>query len=229
MTHFKDLHRPGHLLVLPNVWNARSAAICQGKGFPAVATSSAAVAHSLGYEDGENMPWEDYLFVIRRILSVLRIPLSVDIEMGYGATDEKILDNVLVLAGLGVQGINIEDSTFKDGRRVLKDPASFARTIERIKTPELFINVRCDTYLLNVDNKRKDTEKRLKAYAAADGIFLPCITEEADITAAVFATPLPLNVMSVPGLPDQDTLRRLGVQRLSMGSALFDRVYAQLV
>ena len=79
---FKDLHHSSGLFVLPNAWNAKSALLFQEKKFPAIATSSAAVATSLGYEDGEEMPFADYLFIIKRILSAVQIPLSVDIEIG---------------------------------------------------------------------------------------------------------------------------------------------------
>ena len=86
---FKALHHAEELFVLPNAWDARSAIIFQEKQFPAIGTSSAAVANSLGYEDGENMPFADYLFVIKRILASVQIPLTVDMEMGYGETNEQ--------------------------------------------------------------------------------------------------------------------------------------------
>jgi 2-methylisocitrate lyase-like PEP mutase family enzyme len=241
---FAELHQSSDLFVLPNVWNTRSALAFQEKGFPAVATSSAAIADSLGYPDGEGMSFAEYLSVIRRILASIQIPLSVDIEMGYGETNEEIYRNILQLVDLGVVGINIEDSTIRDpgavdegdgqsGGRVLKPLKSFAHTIEYIKSKlaairaELFINVRCDTYLLNVANKEKETRDRTMIYEAsgADGIFLPCICEEADISAAVDNTELPVNVMCVPGLPDLDVLHRLGVKRVSMGPFLYTRVY----
>ncbi len=236
---FVGLHQSSDLFLLPNVWNARSALAFQESGFPAVATSSAAVADSLGYPDGEGMPFAEYCFVIRRVLATVKIPLSVDIEMGYGETNEDIYRNILELVDLGVAGINIEDSTIVDtggrdaGARILKPVKPFAQTIGYIKSrlaairAELFINVRCDTYLLNVANKEKETRDRMIAYEAggADGIFLPCICEEADISAAVNNTELPVNVMCIPGLPDLDVLRRLGVKRVSMGPFLYNRVY----
>jgi 2-methylisocitrate lyase-like PEP mutase family enzyme len=233
---FINLHRSGDLFLLPNAWDAHSARVFQDQQFGAVATSSAAVASSLGYTDGEAMPFEEYLFVIRRILSVLRIPLSVDIEMGYGSSDKAIIDNILRLTELGVVGINIEDSTINDSVRRLKESAPFARTIEFIKNTlssgnlDLFVNIRCDTYILNVDNKQKETAHRVRLYesAGADGIFLPCITDEADIRAAVSQTKLPLNVMSIPGIPDFAALAALGVKRVSMGPLLFTKVYNQL-
>ncbi len=230
---FKNLHQLEDLFVLPNVWNAKSAIIFQEKKFSAVATSSAAVANSLGYEDGEQMLFDDYLFVIKRILSSVKIPLSVDMEMGYGRSDEEILANIIKLIELGVVGINIEDSTITTSGRVLKEAKLFAKTIEYVKNKlvsknlNLFINVRCDTFILNVANKQQETNKRLKIYetTGADGIFLPCISLENDIAEAVSSTQLPLNVMCIPGLPDFETLNKLGVKRVSMGPFLFNKIY----
>jgi 2-methylisocitrate lyase-like PEP mutase family enzyme len=231
---FKSLHASNELFLLPNAWDARSAVMFQKSNFPAVATSSAAVANSLGYEDGENMSFDDYTFVIRRILSSITVPLTVDIETGYGNNDQQITDNVLHLADLGVAGINIEDSVIQKSDRSLKDATAFAKTITHIKKSlkarglDLFINVRCDTYILNVDNKQQETVNRLKIYnnSGADGIFLPFISDEKDIVAAVENSTLPLNVMCVPNLPDFDTLNKLGVKRVTMGPFIFHKVYA---
>jgi 2-methylisocitrate lyase-like PEP mutase family enzyme len=230
---FRDLHQSANLFVLPNVWNTKSALLFQEQKFPAIATSSAAVANSLGYEDGEQMPFDDYLFVIKRILASVQIPLSVDIEMGYGTSVEKIYTNILKLIDLGVAGINIEDSTIHQAGRVLKEAKIFAETLETIKNKlvsnhlNLFINIRCDTFILNVKNKQQETNTRLKIYEAtgADGIFLPGICTEEDIAEAVSNTKLPLNVMCVSGLPGFETLNKLGVKRISMGPFLFNKIY----
>lgn len=232
----KALHHSDSLFVLPNVWNVKSALLFQELNFPAIATSSMAVANSLGYEDGEKMPFSDYLFMIKRISSSVQIPLSVDMEMGYGTTNEKIYANIQKLIGLGVAGINIEDSAVARSRRVLKNAMTYAKTIEHIKNKlsadglGLFINIRCDTYILNVKGKQQETIKRLKTYedTGADGIFLPCIFQEKDISAAARHTKLPLNVMCVAGLPDFGTLKRLGVKRVSMGPSMFDKLYSNI-
>jgi 2-methylisocitrate lyase-like PEP mutase family enzyme len=233
---FKNLHQSDTLFVLPNVWNVKSALLFQELKFPAIATSSMAVANSLGYEDGEAMPFSDYLFIIKRILSSIQIPLSVDMEMGYGITDEKIYANIQKLTDLGVVGINIEDSSVVKSGRVLKNAKTFAKTIENIKNKltanglNLFINIRCDTYILNVKDKQQETPKRLKVYetTGADGIFLPCICEEKDIAEAVSNTKLPLNVMCIPGLPDFGTLNKLGVKHVSMGPFMFNKLYSDI-
>jgi 2-methylisocitrate lyase-like PEP mutase family enzyme len=233
---FKALHQSKDLFVLPNVWNAKSAILFQEKQFPAIATSSAAVANSLGYDDGERMPFSDYLFVISRILSSIKIPLTVDLERGYGKTNAEIYNNIEKLIELGVVGINIEDSTIVNSKVVLQEAGAFAKTIAYIKTKletkksKFFINIRCDSYILNVKDKQKETIERLHIYedTGADGIFLPCISNESDIAEAVGNTKLPLNVMCIPGLPDFETLNSLGVKRVSMGPFLFNKIYGDI-
>jgi 2-methylisocitrate lyase-like PEP mutase family enzyme len=231
---FKELHYQKELLLLPNAWDARSAIMLQECKYPAIATSSAAVANSLGYDDGEKMSFVDYLFVIRRILSSTKIPLTVDIETGYGVNDEEIAANASRLAELGVAGINIEDSIITDSGRSLKDPSAFVKTINHIKTIlksndlDLFINVRSDTHILNVPEKQKETIRRIHLYnnSLADGIFIPCIIDEGEIAEAVSYSKLPVNVMCIPNLSALDALNALGVKRVSMGPFMFQKVYA---
>jgi 2-methylisocitrate lyase-like PEP mutase family enzyme len=233
---FTDLHYGSELFKIPNAWNAKSAQIFEEQNYKAIATSSAAVAASLGYEDGEQMPFNSYLFIIRRIVKATQLPVSIDLEMGYGSNADDIYTNILSLLDLGVVGINLEDSAIHQGTRFLDQAKTFAKKLETIKNRlasdnlNLFINVRCDTYLLDVKNKNEETKERIKLYenSGASGIFLPCIREENDIAAAVKATSLPLNVMQVPGLPDEKTLENLGVKRFSMGPAAFYKVYDSL-
>lgn len=233
---FEALHTARKLFILPNAWDAESAVIFQESNYPAVGTSSAAVAASLGYEDGEQMPFADYLVIIRRIAASVSVPVTIDLEMGYGKTKEEVYANVQRLIEAGVVGINIEDSSISNGKRSLREGKDFAQTVEFIKkklTAErqsLFINVRCDTYLLKVKDKENETTERLKVYASAgaDGIFLPFISAEQDISRALRETSLPLNVMCIPGLPEIDQLEKLGVRRLSMGPFLHNKAYARV-
>jgi 2-methylisocitrate lyase-like PEP mutase family enzyme len=228
---FKALHTANNLFVLPNAWDAGSASVLQESKYAAVGTSSAAVAASLGYTDGENMSFSEYLFVIQRIAATVNIPVTVDFEMGYGKTPEAIYANTQKLIEAGVVGINIEDSVITNGNRSLKDTAGFAKTVEFLRrkldnaNQELFINVRCDAYLLAMKN---EAAGRLKAYeaAGADGIFLPFISDEKDIANAIAQTKLPLNVMAMPGLPSLQQLNELGVKRVSMGPFLHNKTYS---
>src|ERR1044071_7327272 len=107
---FKKLHTGGDLFILPNAWSAESAMLLEQCNYPAVGTSSAAVAAGLGYSDGEGMPFEDYFFIIRRIAASVAIPVTIDMEMGYGKIDAAIYDNLRMLIEVGIAGINIEDS-----------------------------------------------------------------------------------------------------------------------
>lgn len=233
---FKQLHEGGSLLLLPNAWDAASAQVLERQGFAAVATSSAAVAQSLGYTDGEGMPFADYLFVIRRIAAATTLPLTVDLEMGYGRTADSIFANVQALVALGVVGINLEDSQVIAEGRVLQDAQAFAEKLGLLKDRllaegiDLFINVRCDTYFLDVADKQAATVQRAALYAAAgaDGLFLPGIKAAADIAVAADNCLLPINVMALPGLPEPGVLQELGVRRVSMGPFLFEHAYREL-
>jgi 2-methylisocitrate lyase-like PEP mutase family enzyme len=232
---FKTLHTASELFILPNAWDAESAVILQACNYPAVGTSSAAVATTLGYTDGEGMPFTEYLIIIRRIAASVDVPVTVDMEMGYGKSGQAIYANLQKLLEAGVVGINIEDSMIAAGKRSLKDPKEFAGIIAFIKnklkeeSQSLFVNVRCDTYLVNAKDKDRETAHRLKLYesAGADGIFLPFISEVKDIANAVAGTSLPVNVMTIPGLPNFDKLNQLGVRRVSMGPFWQKKTYSK--
>src|SRR4030095_16967115 len=144
---FKDLHYEKNLFILPNAWDAKSALVFEQNGFRAIGTSSAAVAGSLGYEDGEEMSFDEYMFIIKRIIDCVQITVTVDMEMGYAKTHEKIAENTERLIELGVAGINIEDSTLNNSKRFLKDAGEFAATVEYIsnhlsgRNLSIFINI----------------------------------------------------------------------------------------
>jgi 2-methylisocitrate lyase-like PEP mutase family enzyme len=231
---FKALHQVKELFVLPNAWDAKSATLLQESGFKAIGTSSSAVAGSLGYDDGELMPFDEYMVIIKRIAASVNLPVTIDMEMGYGKTKEAIYGNIQRLLAAGVVGINIEDSVITNGKRTLGAGEELAKTITYLKDKlaadgkSLFINVRSDTYLLGINDARKESTRRAGLYesAGADALFLPLISKEEDIEAAVSSTKLPINVMCIPGLPDLDKLQALGVRRASMGPFLQNKVYS---
>lgn len=233
---FKELHNQTKPLIIGNVWNVQSAKVYEKLNFQAIGTSSAAIAHSLGYEDGEQMPFSDLLFIVERIRKSVSIPVSVDIEFGYGNTAAEIANTIISLEKLGVAGINIEDSLIENGERKLKDNLQFSQLLQEVKSIltqqgiSIFINVRCDAFLLNIPNTLQVATERIKKYeqAGADGIFLPCITKESDIATLVLQTKLPLNVMCMPDLPNFETLEKLGVKRISMGNFLNGYAYTSL-
>jgi 2-methylisocitrate lyase-like PEP mutase family enzyme len=233
---FKELHHQVEPMLLGNVWNVQSAKVFEKLNFKAIGTSSAAVAEALGYKDGENMPFEEYFLIIRRIKESTVTPLSVDLEAGYGKTEEEIINNIKRLHDLGVAGINLEDSVVSNSVRKIVGIESFAKKLENITDQlqaqhiDIFINVRCDAFLLNLPEARKEAIKRIAAYekTGIHGIFLPCITEPDDIKATVNSTKLPVNVLCMPDLPDFDLLKSLGVKRISMGNFVNDWVYKKM-
>lgn len=231
---FKSLHEQAEPLLIGNVWNAQSARACEKLKFKAIATSSAAVAESLGYSDGEEMTFEEYVFVIDRIRKATSLPLSVDLEGGYGNDVLAITENLQRLAKAGVAGVNIEDSKMENVSRAIVDATKFsallADIVEELKSTStnIFINVRCDAFLLQLPSAREEALARLKLFehTGVHGLFFPCITAVEDIRAVVSATKLPVNVMCMPALPDFKALKGIGVKRISMGNFYNKDVYA---
>ncbi len=232
--NFRNYHHESDPLILGNLWDVSSSIQLQKLGFKALGTSSAAIASMLGYEDGENMPFSEYLLIISRIAENTELPISVDLEAGYGNDPETVFSNIEELSQLGVVGINLEDSVVKGGSRTLVNVHEFASKLasihKKIKDAnmDMFINLRIDTFLLQLPNALEESIDRIDHYSNfIDGIFLPCISANEDIEKMVNHTTLPLNVMCLPNLADFNTLTKLGVKRISMGNFLFDKMYNQ--
>ncbi|MDC5838916.1 isocitrate lyase/phosphoenolpyruvate mutase family protein [Vibrio europaeus] len=233
---FKNMHEMEEPLVICNVWDVPSAKIAESVGFSVIGTSSAAIAKNLGKEDGENIRFEDLLSIVKAIVKSTELPLTVDLESGYGETPEIIAKNMIELVKVGVVGVNIEDSAVVDGERRLCDSALFSKTLEKVRECireaglEIIINVRSDAFLLNVEEPLVTSLERINRYqqAGADGIFLPCINKKDDIKSVVNSTSLPINVMCFPGLPSFSELKNLGVKRISMGNFVHEAMLASL-
>lgn len=233
---FAALHRQDTPLLIANVWDAASARAAEQAGYAALGTSSAAIAALLGYADGEGLGYAELRQLVARLRAASTLPLSVDVEAGYGDEPAQVIANLVDLAGLGVVGVNLEDSVVRQGRRSLITMGAFAAKLEAIRKGlasagvTLFLNVRTDPFLLGQDGALQETIARGRLYAnhGADGFFVPCVTEAADIAAIVAAVPLPLNVMCMPELPPFDELARLGVKRISMGNFVHARLQQQL-
>jgi 2-methylisocitrate lyase-like PEP mutase family enzyme len=220
---FRKLHDNSTPLRLPNVWDAGSARLAEAQGARAIATTSAGFAWALGYQDGRALPFDEVAAAVRRIVRVLKVPLSVDIENGYSDDPQVVAGNVMQLVDLGVAGINIEDG--HDAPAVLAGKIRAIREAVAKAGADLFINARSDVFLANLVDKPKQPDEaiargELYAAAGADGLFLPALAKPADIATVVSAIALPLNVMALPGLPDAATLGQLGVRRLSAGGAI---------
>jgi 2-methylisocitrate lyase-like PEP mutase family enzyme len=222
---FVGLHQKGNPLLLGNAWNVHTAKIFENNGYKAIGTSSAAIANSLGYEDGEKISFEELFFIVKRILANVNIPVSVDMEAGYSNDIKEVIKNIEKLHDTGVVGINLEDSA----ERQLIPADKFSKKLNTIKNHlvknniKIFINARTDAFLFGVPSALEVTLERIKAYenAGADGIFVPFIADKAEIKKVTAATSLPINVLCVPNLPSFETLAELGVGRISLGSSAF--------
>jgi 2-methylisocitrate lyase-like PEP mutase family enzyme len=230
-TRFCQLHHLDTPLLLATIWDARSAATSQALGFAAVGTSSAAIAGMLGYPDGEQLPFAELQYIVKRICASTTLPVSVDLEGGYSRQPAQIARHMAQLVAVGVAGFNLEDSvpTADGGRRLLPAP-EFADALLAVRSAlagqqaRAFLNIRTDTYLLTHPAPLAETRHRTQLYAAAgaDGIFVPGLTSLTAMRELCQATPLPLNVMALPELPDFGALAAAGVRRISMGNFLFE-------
>ena len=230
---FKQLHHQPEALLLGNAWNAHSAQQLEKNGFKAIGTSSTALSHALGYEDGEGMSFAELLYTVKRIVASVNIPVSADLESGYSRTVAGLLENIDQLHDAGVAGINIEDSVVTATRQLIATDI-LCKKLDAIRNHciknniQLFVNARTDTFLLDIPDRINETHSRLKAYtdAGADGIFVPCVTAIEDIRQIVEASALPVNVLSMPGLASFTTLSAIGVKRISMGNFAYDKMMA---
>jgi len=219
MNPFAPLHAGPDLLILPNAWDAGSARVIEVAGAKAIATSSAAVAWSQGYPDGEALPFDAVLATIRAIARVVSVPVTADIEHAYGDSAESVVANVARVHEAGAQGINIEDGTDAPELLCAKIAAIKATLGERV-----WINARTDVYLKALvapERAFDETVRRAKLYreAGADSIFVPFVYEDAVLARLVKAIAAPLNVLG-PGLPDAPRLKEIGIRRLSAGGGI---------
>lgn len=224
---FTSLHYQETPLLIANIWNPHSAILAQEAGYQALGTSSHAIAFSLGYADEEQIPLKELLGAIERIMKVAMVPVSVDFESGYSEKPKKVAKKVQKLTELGVVGINIEDSQVNSGKRKLQDPELLADKIKAIKdTVTVFINARTDTYTTKHPDALNETCRRAGLYekAGADGVFVPLIESENDIKTFLDEIKLPLNVFTTNQLPDYETLKQLGVHRISHGGKQYDQL-----
>jgi len=217
---FRALHHERPILVIANAWDAASARVFELAGARAVGTTSAGLAWSLGYPDGEQLDRSTLLGAVRQIVRVVDVPVTVDFVAGYGDTPAAVSESVEALIDAGAVGLNIEDR--------MEEPDLLARKIGAIRdlttrrNVTFFVNARADTFLRPFDDAKRvdDAIRRLLAYeeAGADGLFAPGIRRPDDIAALVAAVHRPLNVMAAPGVPSVPELEKLGVARVSVGA-----------
>lgn len=226
---FKELHtNPGKPLVLPNIWDAGGARIVESLGAKAVATTSAGVAWSQGYPDGNHMPALFLARLAEQIVNTVKIPVSIDFEAGYSSDPAVVAENLRPLLSAGISGINIEDGT--DAPPVLAGKIEAIKRLASSMGIDVFVNARTDVYLQDLvadDRKVPETLSRAALYrsAGADGLFVPGLTDAAHIAKITEGTELPVNLMSSAELPKLDSLAKLNVRRLSAGTAISQIAY----
>jgi 2-methylisocitrate lyase-like PEP mutase family enzyme len=224
----RAMHSATQLLLLANVWDVASARIVEECGFPALATSSAGVAFSQGYRDGEKIPPQQMIAVIGRIAAAIRVPLTADAEAGYGSKPEDAARTAREVIEAGAVGMNLEDAT-GDAVRPLADLSLQLEKIRAVRQASekagvpLVLNARTDVYLLEVGEPGKrydETLRRLAAFrdAGADCVFVPGLCDPPSIGRLVADLKCPLNILAVPGSPSVAQLAALGVKRISLGS-----------
>jgi 2-methylisocitrate lyase-like PEP mutase family enzyme len=235
---FHRLHEGPQSLLLVNAWDAGSARLLEHAGARAIATTSAGMAWSLGYADGEHVPPCDFLAACARICRAVSVPVSVDIERGFGRSTDDVCTFVRQLIGLGVVGVNIEDGVLP-GTDALASPGVLCERIAAVRTmvaqagARLFINARTDTYCVaNNDAAARyaDTVRRSQLYASAgaDGIFVPGM-DLGDVVRFTNAVSLPVNIYAGGGWgPPVHALTRAGVRRISLGCGPMQSVFAAL-
>ncbi|HET9402036.1 MAG TPA: isocitrate lyase/phosphoenolpyruvate mutase family protein [Candidatus Acidoferrales bacterium] len=232
---FRALHAGPKLLVLPNAWDAASAVLIQAAGFPAIATSSAGCASALGFGDGNQVPRKEMLAAVRRIAASVEIPVSADMESGYGSGPESASRLAEELIEAGAIGLNLEDGTcdaakpFKDLSQSVEEIRAIRETSDRAGV-RLVINARTDTYWEGrgtADENFAQAMRRCRAYceAGADCSFLPGLKDLALIERFVSEVGGPLNVLPWPGMPGFTELERIGLRRLSFGGTTSRSAY----
>ena len=225
-SHFHLLHHQTPPLLLATIWDPASAVLAQQQGAKALGTSSAALAWSLGYTDGQQLPVAELLAAVKRILRVIQLPFTVDIEQGYSNEPSQVAELVCQLTELGVAGINIEDGSAEPQLLCAKIRACRSLLAGRA----LFINARTDVYLAQLATGPEavtECRRRLALYqeAGADGAFVPGLTDLALAKQLSQHSSLPLNLMAWPEVATIEDLTAAGVRRLSAGPALFVHSY----
>jgi 2-methylisocitrate lyase-like PEP mutase family enzyme len=236
--NFRKLHCAPPILLLPNAWDPMSARIFEAAGFPAAATTSGGLAWALGYQDGEKTPWLEVIAATRRIAQAIRVPLTADIEAGYGETPEQVARSITEIIGAGAVGVNLEDGTPDSQQpvRTIEEAAArirAARAAANAAGVPIVINARVDLYLKHVGDEATrfaGTVQRAEAYlaAGADCIFVFAVADVDLIKTLTAAIKAPVNVVGRAGGPGLKTLEAAGVARVSIASGASMVVMSQI-
>jgi 2-methylisocitrate lyase-like PEP mutase family enzyme len=226
--NLRAMHGGREMLLLPNAWDVASARMVEDAGYGAVATTSAGIAFALGYLDGQRIPRQEMMDVVARIARAVKVPVTADVESGYGSTPEDAKRTASAVIEAGAVGMNLEDAPGESGNPL----AEVSAQLEKIRAVReaaagtgvpLVLNARTDVYLLQVgeaSGRYDETVRRLSAYrdAGADCVFAPGLRDIATIARLAADVKCPLNILAGPGSPSVAELRALGVARVSLGS-----------
>ena len=225
---FRSLHKPGSPIILYNIWDAGSAKAVASSGAKALATGSAPVAMAQGFSDGEQMPLDIALGNIRRIIAAVDLPVTMDLEGGYGTETDAVAKTVSRAVATGIVGFNFEDQIIGgDGLYDINTQTArikSARNAANLDSVSPFINARTDIFLKAKPDTHNeamldDAIERAHAYeqAGADGFFAPGLADEKLIATLCEKINLPVNIIALPNVPPNDKLSALGVARISYG------------
>ncbi len=229
----RELHG-GEMLVLPNAWDAASAAVVAEAGFPAVATASNAIAAMLGHPDGEGAPWQEMFAAAGRVAKAVSVPVTVDAEAGYGMQPRELVDRLLEI---GAVGCNLEDTDHRAGG--LAEAGKHAEWLAAVRSAAddagvpIVVNARVDTFLpasrVPESDRIAEAVRRGRLYqdAGADCIYPIGVRHKADLAALVGELPGPVNGNTGEEL-DLTALRELGVARVSYGPRFYRAAMADL-
>ncbi|CDP86751.1 MULTISPECIES: isocitrate lyase/PEP mutase family protein [Mycolicibacterium] len=221
------LHQPGNPVVLPTVWDAWSARLAVGEGFSALSVGSHPLADSIGKADGEVMSFDDLLTRVRQITDAVDVPVSVDIESGYGEQPERLIEGLL---GVGAVGLNIEDTVHREGKR-LRSSAEHAELVRQLRAAadaagvHVVINARTDLFLRNDGDDADRLDRAIArlseaAAAGADSLFPPGLRDPEALARLASEVPLPVSVTVPPDTADLAELTAAGVGRITFGPFL---------
>jgi 2-methylisocitrate lyase-like PEP mutase family enzyme len=225
---FLELHRGPKILVLPNAWDVSSARIFEDAGFPAIGTTSAGIAFSLGYPDGQKISRDEMLAVVRRIAEAVEVPVTADVEAGYGSTPEEVAETAREVIAAGAAGMNLEDGV--EGKPDLLADLNLQKEIilavlgvAAASRVPLVLNARTDIFLYGIgpaETRLARTIERLNAYRAggAQSLFAPGVKDKETIAQLARGVAGPLNILATVGTPPVADLQQLGVARVSVGS-----------
>lgn len=235
----KSLHIKGDPLILFNIWDAGSAKALQEIGARVIATGSWSVAAAHGYEDGEKLPFDLALANLQRIIASVNLPVTIDLEGGYGQSPKQVQETIIKVIKAGAVGINFEDQIIGgEGLYSIEDQCArlkAARAAAEQASIPLFINARTDVFLKSNpadhdDNHLEEAVRRASAYAesGASGFFAPGLRDARHIEKLCELSPIPVNIMVLPDTPSRKQMASLGVARISYGPGPYRQVMETL-